>query len=158
MTENPQIKPFLRILNVDLDGNKPLGLALRKIHGVSFSMSNAVCNLLKLDKKEKAGLVKDETAKKIENVLKTSEGLPKWMINRRADVITGDDAHLTGPDLKFVVDNDVKRMRRLKTYRGARHSAGQPSRGQRTRAHFRHGKSVGVQKTKVGASATKRAK
>jgi|SRR3989338_605443 len=149
MAENQQIKPFLRVLNVDLEGNKAIGPALRKIHGVSFAMSNAVCNMLKLNKKEKAGLIVDEVTKKIEHILKTGEGLPKWMLNRRSDIVTGETTHLTGSDLKFTVDNDIKRMRRLKTYRGARHSAGQPVRGQRTRAHFRSGKSVGVQKSKV---------
>ncbi len=39
----------------------------------------------------------------------------------------------------------------LKTYKGVRHSQGQPTRGQRTRSHFRvSGKAVGVQKSKVG--------
>ena len=42
---------------------------------------------------------------------------------------------------------DIKRMKKIKSYKGARHSAGQPVRGQRTRSHFRsRGKAVGVTK------------
>ena len=43
-------------------------------------------------------------------------------------------------------------MKRLKLYKGMRHAAGQPVRGQRTRSHFRRGTAVGVKSktTKVG--------
>jgi small subunit ribosomal protein S13 len=34
----------------------------------------------------------------------------------------------------------------MKCYRGIRHSAGQPVRGQKTRSHFRKNKSVGVKR------------
>ena len=51
MTEEKQeLKPFIRILNTDLDGNKQTLMALRKIYGVSYSLSNAVCNLVKIPK------------------------------------------------------------------------------------------------------------
>ena len=43
----------------------------------------------------------------------------------------------------------LKRLREIKCYRGIRHSLGLPVRGQRTKAHFRKGKAVGVQKGKV---------
>ncbi|MDP2973690.1 MAG: 30S ribosomal protein S13, partial [Candidatus Diapherotrites archaeon] len=36
--------------------------------------------------------------------------------------------------------------KKIKCYKGIRHAAGLPVRGQNTKAHFRHGKSVGVKK------------
>src|SRR3989338_1578910 len=148
MTENKQeIRPFLRVFNTDLDGNKSIVRALLKVHGIGFSTANSVCNLLGIDKKLKAVLLSDQDARKIEETLKTGK-LPVWMLNNRSEFSTGETLHLLGADLKFAVDNEIKRIRRLKTYKGVRHSMGQPVRGQRTRSHFRHGRAVGVQKTK----------
>jgi len=39
---------------------------------------------------------------------------------------------------------DIKRLKKIKSYRGLRHVLGQPVRGQRTRGHFRKNKAVGV--------------
>ena len=41
---------FVRIANTDLDGNKPIGNALRKIKGVSFMFSNMICSVAGIDK------------------------------------------------------------------------------------------------------------
>ncbi|MBI5392105.1 30S ribosomal protein S13 [Candidatus Woesearchaeota archaeon] len=147
-----QLKPFLRVLNTDLHGEKPLIQAIRKVHGIGFSMANAICRKLSLDPLQKAGLVDDATVKKIELLIKSKEGLPTWMYNRKGDFETGEDVHLTGSDLKLQQEFDVKRMKKIKTYRGMRHSIGQPVRGQRTRSHFRKGRAVGVQKTKIVAA------
>jgi small subunit ribosomal protein S13 len=44
-------------------------------------------------------------------------------------------------------DFDIKRLREIKSYRGIRHALKQPSRGQRTRSHFRSKKkAMGVKK------------
>ena len=61
---------------------------------------------------------------------------------------TGNDGHLLTSDLDFTKDNDIKRMRKIKSYRGNRHTRGLPVRGQRTRGSFRKGKTVGVSKRK----------
>ena len=148
-----QIKPFFRVMNTDLIGEKPIVQALLKIKGVGFSLSNAICRVLNISKTKKAGLLSDVDAKKIENLLKETKDLPLWMLNRRFDELTGGDMHLTGADLNFAVDNDFKRLKKIKSYRGIRHAQGQPSRGQRTRSHFRHGRAVGVQKSKAGKPA-----
>ena len=58
----------------------------------------------------------------------------------------GKNLHLTGADLTLSKEVDIKRLKRIKSYRGLRHAIGQPVRGQRTRSHFRTGVSVGVQR------------
>lgn len=147
--EKQQIKPFFRVLNTDLVGGKPIALALLKVKGVSYSMASSVCNSLGISKTKKAGLLSSEDAKNIENLIKGKKGLPSWLFNRRNETVTGETRHLTGADLNFATDSDIKFLKRLKTYRGMRHAIGQPVRGQRTRSHFRSGRAVGVQKSKV---------
>lgn len=146
------MKPFFRVMNTDLIGEKPIVQALLKIKGVGFSMASAICNTLNIPKNKKAGSLTDVDAKKIESLIKEAKDLPHWMLNRRFDEVSGETNHLTGSDLNFAVENDVKRLKKVKSYRGIRHAQGQPSRGQRTRSHFRHGRAVGVQKSKVGKS------
>jgi len=151
--EKQQLKPFFRVLNTDLIGEKPIIQALLKIRGVGFSLANAICNILNIQRTTKAGLLSEADAKRIETLIREGKELPVWMLNRRFDELTGETKHLVTSDLKFVVDNDIKKLKKIKTYRGIRHAIGQPSRGQRTRSHFRHGRAVGVQKTKIVAPA-----
>ena len=53
-------------------------------------------------------------------------------------------AQKTNKHLDLKKDFDIKRLRGIKSYRGLRHQLGLPSRGQRTKAHFRKNKSKGV--------------
>ncbi len=151
--EKQQIKPFFRVLNTDLIGEKPISQALLKIRGVGFSLASAICNTLDIPKSKKAGLLTDVDAKKIEALVRENKDLPAWILNRKLDVISGENKHLTGADLKFTLDTDIKTLKKIRAYRGMRHAIAQPVRGQRTRSHFRHGRAVGVQKGKVVAPA-----
>ncbi len=153
MAEN--IKQLVRILNVDIDGSKRVYYGLRKIKGVSYSLSGAVCNSLGIDRDRKVGSLNEEELKKIGDVIKNPKNynIPEWMLNRRKDFDSGDDLHLVSSDLMLRKEFDIKRLKRIKSYRGMRHQAGLPVRGQRTRSHFRKGKTVGVSKKKIKAAA-----
>ncbi len=142
-------KYLVRIANTDLDGNKPIYPALRKIKGVSFAFSNAVCRLSNVDPGKKVGYLSDDEVKKLDDVLKNLSGIPKWLFNRRKDYEDGNDKHLLTSTLKLTKEFDIKRLQKTKTYRGMRHSFGLPVRGQRTKGHFRKGKSIGVQKNRI---------
>lgn len=152
-----EIKPFLRVLAADLEGHKPIIQAITKVRGISFSMANAICNKLGIDKRQKAGLFTLDDAKKIEDLIKNGGVLPLWLINRRKDFDTGKDLHVTGSELKLALEFDLKRMKKIRSYKGFRHAIAQPVRGQRTRSHFRKGRAVGVIKSKMAkvAAATK---
>lgn len=145
-----EFKHIVRIANADLPGEKPIIHALTKIKGVKFMMANAVCNLAEVDRNKKAGELSEADIKKISEVLKNPSkfNLPDWMLNRRKDYETGENKHLFGGDLDFIQEGDVKIMKKIKSYRGVRHIFGLPVRGQRTRANFRKGKSLGVAKGK----------
>lgn len=142
---------IIRIMQTDVSGEKQLYPGLTKIKGVSWSFSNALCNKLGLDKKRKIDSLSAEEIKKIEEFIKNPD-LPAFLLNRRKDFDTGKDLHLLGTDLDLRKDFDIKRLKKIRSYRGLRHALGQPVRGQRTRSHFRQkGKSVGVlKKAKIG--------
>ena len=63
---------------------------------------------------------------------------------------TGENKHLTGSDLELRNEFDIKRLKKIRVYRGYRHMARLPVRGQRTRGHFRknRAKGVGIKKKK----------
>ena len=74
-------------------------------------------------------------------------------MNRRKDIESGETKHLIGSELELQKEFDIKRLKKIRSYRGLRHALGQPVRGQRTRSHFRakKRKAVGVlNKPKVG--------
>ncbi|MEK6812786.1 MAG: 30S ribosomal protein S13 [Nanoarchaeota archaeon] len=145
-----ELRGLIRILNADIKGENTLSMGLTRIKGVSHMLSAAVCSILKLDRNRKAGSLTDEEIKQIESCI-LHPNFPAWLMNRRHDSESNQNKHLTSADLKFQVENDIKMMKKMKSYRGMRHAAGLPVRGQGTKAHFRHGKTVGVtKKAKLG--------
>jgi len=146
-----EVKGIVRIAGADVKGETQLFTSLQKIKGVGGSLANAICKVHNLDRNRKIGTLTDIEIKKIEETLKNPEkfGIPSWIFNRRKDLETGRDKHIVGPDLKFTQEQDVKRVIRIKSYKGVRHMFGLPVRGQRTRSSFRKGKTVGVVRKKT---------
>ncbi|MBR9700794.1 30S ribosomal protein S13 [Candidatus Woesearchaeota archaeon] len=142
---------IIRVANTDLDGKKPIGHALTKIKGVSIMLSNALCKVGGIDSTRKAGDLSEAEEKQLNVIVRDPKkaGIPEWMMNRRKDPETGENMHLIGPDVKFVSDNDVKKERKLKSYRGMRHAMGLPVRGQRTKSNFRRNKTRGSSRLKA---------
>ena len=143
-----EFKHLVRIANTDLDGKKSIAYALKNIRGIGIPLANAVCQSAKVNRMEKVGNLSDADVKKLDEVIKTpgKYGIPVWMFNRRNDIETGEDKHIITNDLIFVKETDIKNMRRLRSYKGVRHSQNAPVRGQRTRSNFRanKGKVMGV--------------
>jgi small subunit ribosomal protein S13 len=146
----PEPETLVRIMGFDVPGGKHLYVGLTKIKGISWAISNAICVKLKLDKKKKIGDLSKEDIKKIEDFLKDLD-VPKYLKNRRYDLETGENRHLFGNDLDMRKDFDIKRLMKMKSYKGVRHSSKLPVRGQRTRANFRsraNKRTVGVKRKK----------
>jgi small subunit ribosomal protein S13 len=147
-----EVKQIIRIAGVDVDGSKPIRHQLTRIKGVGVAYSNMMCSLIGLNKNKKAGELSESEIKRIEESLinPVNLGAPWWMLNRQKDPETGESKHLIGSDLKFIQDNDIKMMRKIRSYKGIRHSMGQPVRGQRTKSNFRKnkGKVLGVIRNK----------
>jgi len=147
ITEEKREERIVRILSKDIEGKMKLYPGLTKIKGVSWAMSNAVCKILGIDKSKKIGELSEKEIKDISEFLKNPK-VPVFLVNRRFDFETGEDRHLIGIDLDLRKDFDIKRLKNIRSYRGLRHQIGLPSRGQRTKAHFRKNKSksVGIKK------------
>lgn len=155
--QKQELKYFVRIANTDLEGDKKIHNALAKIKGISCMFSNAVLNAARIEKTKKAGYLSDDEVNKIDEIIKypSKFAIPSWMFNRKKDPEDNMDKHLVGSTLAFMQDNDIKMMKKIKSYRGIRHSLGLPVRGQRTKSNFRKnkGKVMGVKKkegTKAG--------
>ncbi|MCB9358656.1 30S ribosomal protein S13 [Candidatus Woesearchaeota archaeon] len=145
---------IVRIHNTDLNGEKAVGQALTKIKGVGKMFARAVCISAKVDTEKKAGLLEDKEIESLNEVVKNplKFGIPTWMLNRRNDPFEGTDQHLLTSDLDFVKGNDIKHLQKIKAYKGMRHAARLPVRGQRTKSNFRRnkGKAASVNKAKIG--------
>lgn len=141
----PQPKPedlvkLVRILAKDIRGDRKTYHGLCDINGVSWAISNAVCKILKLDKNKRIQDLTQDEIHKIEQFIMSPQGVPEYMLNRRKDRADGLDKHVYGADLDLQVDFDIKRIKKIKSFKGMRHTLGQPVRGQRTKSHFRRNK------------------
>ncbi len=134
---------IIRILSKDIEGKMKIYPGLTKVKGISWGLSNAICKKLKMDKNRKIGSLTDEEIKKISEFIKNPQ-VPKYIVNRRNDLETGENKHLIGSDLELQTEFDIKKLKKIKSYRGYRHMSGLPSRGQRTKSNFRRNKSKGV--------------
>ena len=151
--QKPNFKYIVRVANVDIQGNRPTNIALTEIKGIGINLANIICTCANLDRGEKVGNLNDEQVKTLNQVVANlaDYGLPSWLFNRRKDYDTGEDMHLLTGNITFYRENDIKRMKKIKSLKGVRHGRGLPVRGQRTKSHFRvnKGKVVGVAKKKV---------
>ena len=160
-TNSENFRHIVRISNTDIDGNKKVVDGIRKIKGIGFVFANAICTLSKVNRHEKLGnLGEQEISKLTETITKAGTMLPEWMFNRRRNIETGESAHLITADLTFAHENDIRQMQRIRSYKGIRHMAGAPVRGQRTRSNFRKnkGKVQGVIKAKAVPAASDKGK
>lgn len=141
-----EFKHIIRIANTDLEGKKHILIALGKIKGVSVMFANMALSIAGIDKTRKAGELIDSEASKLNDIILNPKkfGAPEWMLNRRMDPETGENTHLLMADLEFSKENDIKRMKKVKSYKGLRHQWRLPVRGQRTKSNFRRNKGKGL--------------
>jgi small subunit ribosomal protein S13 len=117
-----------RIAGIDIPDNKRIIISLRYVYGVGPKIAQEIIDQTKIDPDKRA---KDLTGAEISKIQKVL-----------------DKYNIEGSLRKQLRDN-VERLKRIGSYRGMRHIAGLPSRGQRTRVNGRTRR--GKRKT-VGAS------
>lgn len=106
-----------RLMGVILPDNKRVDYALTLIYGIGWTRSKDVLN--------KSG-VKPET--RVKDI--TEEQLKSLTQNIEASFkVEGD--------LRSEVNQNIKKLKEIRAYRGMRHALGLPSRGQRTRSNAR---------------------
>ena len=67
--EGKDFKHIVRVVNTDLDGNKPICQALRKIKGIGAMFANMVCNLTGVERTKKTGFLTDEEINKLDDFM-----------------------------------------------------------------------------------------
>jgi len=140
---------IVRLMETNVNGDKPVISAINSIRGVSDMFGNAVA-LAFGNANKKVSELSDTEIEKIEDIISNPSKykIPSWLFNRRRDPETGDDRHAAVSSLEFTKTMDINQMKKLRSYKGIRHMFGLPVRGQRTRSSFRKGKSVGVRRKK----------
>ena len=140
-----EFRYIVRIASVDIDGSKDVARALTGIRGIGNRMATTIVDRAGIARSEQIGSLEDEQIAKLEEMLQSMvDWAPKWMLNRRRDMETGNDLHIYGLELSAIEKDDVNYLRKIRAYRGIRHETGQKTRGQRTRTNGRTGLTVGV--------------
>ena len=150
MSDDSDFKYIIRIANSDVSGEERLAYALTSIRGIGPRISNAIVQKLKLNPNKLAGKLDDKNVVDIENaIMNLNDYVPDWLLNRQKDYDTGEDIHPVSVELKMTHDEDLNRMKKVKSYKGIRHASGHKVRGQRTYSNGRKGLALGVSKKRV---------
>lgn len=144
--KNFREKVFFRKLRAQVDGNAKIEHGLTQITGVGKRLSQTIAKIAGINPELRIGMISEKDINKIEEIVlnPVENGVPSWMVNRKKDIRTGKDIHLTGNKLELEVKKDIDRMKKMKSYKGIRHHLRLKVRGQRTRSTGRHGLVVGV--------------
>ena len=149
MSDDSDFKYIIRIANSDVSGEERLANALTSIRGIGPRISNAIVQKLKLNPNKLAGKLDDKNVVDIENaIMNLNDYVPDWLLNRQKDYDTGDNLHPVSVELKMTHDEDLNRMKKVKSYKGIRHASGHKVRGQRTYSNGRKGLALGVSRKK----------
>jgi small subunit ribosomal protein S13 len=106
-----------RIAGVEISNNKRVEIGLTYIFGIGRLKSKEILNKTKIDLNKK---VKDLSADELGRIRKYIESF---------EMVEGD--------LKKRINQDIKRLMDINSYRGRRHKRGLPVRGQRTKTNAR---------------------
>lgn len=106
-----------RVIGIDIPDNKRLEISLTYIFGIGRNRSNEIIAKLGLDPNVRAHKLTQDDLARINALLQAEY------------VVEGD--------LRRQVQNNIKRLVSIHSYRGMRHRNGLPVRGQRTRTNSR---------------------
>lgn len=113
-----------RIAGIDIPEFKKVYYSLQSVYGIGPTNAKAIIRDANIDPDKRA---RDLTADEINRIQRVIE------------------SYTLEGNLRRIVNENVDRLKRIKAYRGMRHAAGLPARGQRTRSNAR---------TKRGAKRT----
>jgi small subunit ribosomal protein S13 len=118
-----------RLVGIDIPDNKRMYMSLRAIFGVGPTLSERILEASQVDREKFA---RDLTAEEINRIQKVLEGY----------VVEGY--------LRRNINDNIERLKRIKSYRGMRHSMKLPVRGQRTKTNSRNARG-GAKRRTVGS-------
>jgi small subunit ribosomal protein S13 len=105
-----------RIAGIDIPDHKKVAYALRYVYGIGPKTAEAILEKTRINPDKRA---RDLTTDEINKIQVVLEKYP----------VEGD--------LRRMISDNIIRLKRVKAYRGLRHIAGLPVRGQRTRSNAR---------------------
>jgi small subunit ribosomal protein S13 len=123
-----------RISGVTVPTEKQVQISLTYVYGIGPSVVKQILAATKIDPTTR---VKDLTEAELDSI--------------RAEI---DKNHIVEGDLQRVVTGNIKRLKDINSYRGIRHKANLPVRGQRTRTN---GRTKRGKRIAVGGAQTKAA-
>lgn len=125
-----------RVIGIDIPDKKRLEISLTYLYGVGRALSNQIISRLGLSPDMHAEKLTEDDIAKLNHLLQNE--------------------YLVEGDLRRRVQNNIKRLVNIHAYRGMRHRAGLPVRGQRTRtnARTRKGKKKTVANKKMSVAKT----
>ena len=106
----------MRISGINLPENKRMEIALTAVYGIGRVRARKICDEVKLD----YGMKTTELTLEQENEIR--KVIEQWKIEG---------------DLRRETQQDIKRLKDIKAYRGIRHIRHLPARGQRTKTNSR---------------------
>lgn len=112
----------MRLANININPKQYLEISLTAIYGVGRKTSVKICNECNISPTAKAISLTKEEQEKMRDVLKN------YMIEG---------------DLRRKVNGDIRRLVDIQAYRGRRHRAGLPVRGQRTSSNAKTARKKG---------------
>lgn len=122
-----------RILGVDIPKEKRIEASLKYIYGVGPKRALDILREANIDANRRAKELSEEEVSRLTTIIQTR--------------------YVTEGDLRREVNQNIKRMMELGTYRGVRHRRGLPVNGQRTKTNSRTRKG---RKPSVGQKGKKR--
>ncbi|HSX47875.1 MAG TPA: 30S ribosomal protein S13 [Patescibacteria group bacterium] len=121
-----------RISGVTIPDNKEVWVSLTYIYGIGPKISKTILEKADIDPKTRVKNLTDSEIARIQD-------------NINADYVVEGE-------LQRIVSGNIKRLKDIKAYRGIRHTAGLPVRGQRTKTNARTKRG---RKITVGGTAKK---
>jgi small subunit ribosomal protein S13 len=146
-----EFQHIIRFAGTDIEGTQPVTYALTNVKGIGIKIANAITEKAGINPETRMGLLSSAEVEKLEDIISNpgKHDIPMWLLNRRKDMETGKDIHLLSSDLFLKVKNDIDQMKKIRSWKGVRHSYGLKVRGQRTRTTSRKGKAIGVKKKQI---------
>lgn len=106
-----------RLFGVNLVDKDKITFALTNIYGIGFARAKSILDYLKIDQAKRVKEITEAEIKKIQDYVE------------KEFKVEGD--------LRLEINENIKRLKEIGSYRGIRHLRGLPARGQRTRSNAR---------------------
>lgn len=108
---------MVRLLGLNLPDNKKIDYALTLFYGIGWQTATNILKESGVDKNKKVNQLNEEELKQIITVI--------------------DKKYQIEGELREGINEDIKRLKDIGSYRGSRHAKGLPAHGQRTRSNAR---------------------